>query len=73
MKCIKASTYEIQKMFTHLLHVSWGQCVFSTVMNGKLLINWCNHHTKKKKTNGYSDKMLATEKMRFIVMLGQNL
>ena len=39
----------MQKMFTHLSHVSWGQCVFSTVMNGKLLINWCNHHTKKKK------------------------
>ena len=39
----------MQKMLTHLFHVSWGQCVFSTVMNGKLLINWCNHHTKKKK------------------------
>ena len=49
MKCSKASTYEMQKMFTHLFHVSWGQCVFSTVMNGKLLINWCNHHTKKEK------------------------
>ena len=49
MKCNKASTYEMQKMFTHLFHVSWGQCVFSTVMNGKLLINWCNHHTKKEK------------------------
>ena len=72
MKCNKASTYEMQKMFTHLFHVSWGQCVFSTVMNGKLLINWCNHHTKKrKKQMGIQTKCLQQNRWDLLSYSGK--